>query len=167
MVTDAELMRYMEQYLLDELHSDPDTVGKFTKANNTIYVHPYAIWIIPTDVKCYLNIPKASEKSRKIALDLINKAPDFDEFYRIDITKETSGRAIKYKSIDFDVWLNKEIVTAFCGAIENKKIRGWFDYSFYMTNSKSPVYVLDDDKELRGIFMPLNEWAFKNSEKEE
>ena len=153
MRTDEELMYFMERYLLDELHCTSDEIGKFTRLKNTIYINPYAIWIIPTAVKSYLNIPEASDKRQEMALRMINQMPDFEELYRIDMTKTEVGRAVKYKSIDFEVWLNKEIVSAFCGEINQNHL--WHDYSFYTPSKDSLVYVLDDDKNLRGIFIPM------------
>ena len=161
MPNDDELILFMERYLLEELHCGHDTIEKFNFMNDTVYISSHAIWVIPTNVKGYLDIQKASEESAEKALRLIRLFPDWEDFYRIDITNEkvminVCKNAIKYQSIDFDVWIPEDLVAAFCGEVGNKNF-GWFEYSLYTTNPNGPVYAFNDDKELRGILMPLSE----------
>lgn len=166
---DDELMLFMERYLLDEFHIG-HSAEKFNWVNDTVYISSYMMWIIPSRVKGFLDIPKASDENIEKALRLMRHIPDWEEFYRIDITDKRAEvnvchNAVKYKSIDFDVWIDEENVKAFCGEIGNKNY-GWFQYSFYTTNPEGPIYVFNEDKELRGIMMPLSkefsEKAVKN-----
>lgn len=156
---DDELMLFMERYLLDEFHIG-HSAEKFNWVNDTVYISSYMMWIIPSRVKGFLDIPKASEENIEKALRLIRNVPDWEEFYRIDITRNRREincchDAIRYKSIDFDVWIDEDCVRAFCGEIGNKNY-GWFHYSFYATNPDGPVYAFNEEKELRGIIMPLS-----------
>lgn len=159
MRNDDELMLFMERYLLEEFHIG-HSAEKFNWVNDTVYISSYMMWIIPSRVKGFLDIPKASDENIEKALRLIRYIPDWEEFYRIDITRNRREincchDAIRYKSIDFDVWIDEDCVRAFCGEIGNKNY-DWFHYSFYATNPDGPVYAFNEEKELRGIIMPLS-----------